>query len=78
MKKILLLFAFLFISNKSISQDFTKKEIKRFEKVLKRSNSKIRNFDKNSLVSVEKLNNGDVEGLIENALFLISYTIVRP
>ena len=76
MKKILLLFAFLFISNKSISQDFTKKEIKRFEKVLKRSNSKIRNFDKNSLVSVEKLNNGDVEGLIENALFMAGFEVV--
>ena len=75
MKNYILLFL-LIIPIISFSQNFTKKEIKRFDKVLKRSNSAIRTFDKNSLVSVEKLSNGTVEGEIENALFMAGFEVV--
>tara|TARA_R110001632_G_scaffold146124_1_gene263023 strand:+ start:5557 stop:6069 length:513 start_codon:yes stop_codon:yes gene_type:complete len=60
----------------AFSQSFTKKEIKRFEKVLKRSNSSIRDFKKESLVSVEKIGNPSLEGLIENALFMAGFEVV--
>ena len=74
MKKLLVLM--LIIPLISFGQDFTKKEIKRFEKVLKRSNSKIKEFNKNALVSVEKLKNSELEGVIENALFMSGFNVV--
>jgi hypothetical protein len=74
MKKVLILMFLLPLT--VYSQNFTKKEIKRFEKVLKRSSAMIKEFDKNSLVSVERLSSPDMEGLIENALFMAGYEVV--
>jgi hypothetical protein len=66
----------LFIPFFGICQDFTKTETKRLEKVLERSSAKISSFNKNSLISVEKLNSPEVEGLIENALFTAGFKVV--
>ncbi len=74
MRKLLILFLLLPLT--SFPQDFTQKEIKRFEKVLKRSNSTIREFEKNSLVSVERIGNSEIEGLIENALSKAGFEVV--
>ena len=66
----------LFFPLISFSQDFNKKELKRIDKILKRSKSAIRNFDKNAFISVQKLNNGELEALIENALFIAGFEII--
>lgn len=74
MKKVLLLFAILPFC--SFAQDFSNKELKRMKPVLKRSTVKVRNFDAKALVSVEKLNNTEIEGLVENALFMAGFNVV--
>lgn len=74
MRKLLILF--LLFSLTSFSQDFTQKEVKRFEKVLKRSTSAISEFEKNSLVSVERVGNSEIEGLIEKALSKGGFEVV--
>lgn len=72
----------LFNSFFSYSQDFSKQEIQRVEKVLKRSNSVIREFNTISLVngksiiSVEQVGNTEIEGLIETALFRSGFELV--
>ncbi len=76
MKKFLLLIALIIIPLITYSQNFTKKEIKRIEKVLKKSNSKIRGFDKNSLISVEKIGNSEIEADIETAFFMAGFEVV--
>jgi hypothetical protein len=76
MKKILLLIALIIIPLITYSQEFTTKEIKRIEKVLKKSNSKIRGFNKNSLISVEKIGNSEIEADIETALFMAGFKVV--
>jgi hypothetical protein len=75
MKRIVF-FLILLIPTASFSQNFTKKEIKRFKKVLKRSNSMIRDFDKEALISIERIGNAEIEGLIENALFMSGFEVV--
>jgi len=74
MRKLLILFLLLPLI--SFTQDFTQKEIKRFEKVLKRSNSTISEFEKNSLVSVERIGNSEIEGLIEDVLLKAGFEVV--
>ena len=68
MKKLKILFVIICLSPVITSAQFSKKELKTIKKVLKRSSSAIRNFKSESLISIERLNNPDLEGLIENAL----------
>lgn len=75
MRKLLIIPIFL-ICTTVFSQGFSKDEIRRLEKVLKRSNSAIRDFDQNSLISVERTGNEELEGLIENALFVNGFEVV--
>jgi hypothetical protein len=75
-KKILLLIALIIIPLTAQSQDFTKKEIKRIKKILKKSNSKIRGFNKNSLISVENIGNSEIEADIETAFFMAGFEVV--
>lgn len=58
------------------SQDFTQKEIKRFDKILKRSSSRIKDFNKDAYISIERLGNSEIEGLVENALFMSGFEVV--
>lgn len=58
------------------AQGFSKKEVNRLEKVLKRSNSQVRGFDPKSLVSVERMGNDELEGMVENALFTAGFEVV--
>jgi hypothetical protein len=74
--KSLLTIALLIIPFFGFSQNFTKSEVNRFDKVLKRSNSLIREFDKNALVSVERIGNPEIEGMVETALFRSGFNVV--
>lgn len=69
---LLILFPFSTI----FGQDFTKKEEKRMKSILKKSSSSIRDFNKNSLMSIERTSNENVEALLENALFSAGFKVV--
>jgi hypothetical protein len=75
MKKLLLVITVLssFFSN---GQEFSSKEEKRMGPVLKRSTSTIRSFNKDALISIERTNYPEIEGLVENALFTAGLKVV--
>ncbi len=75
MKKIILIL-FCFISINLFSQDFSAKEQRRLNAVLKRSTSTIRGFDKTALISIEKTSYPEMEADIENALFTAGFKVV--
>lgn len=75
MKSYLLLFA-VFLSLCVKGQDFSNKEERRMGPVLKRSNSTIRNFNKDALISVERTTSNEIEGMVENALFTAGFQVV--
>lgn len=78
MNKHISLLLFLFISTLNIcfSQEFSKKELKRMKPILKRSTSNFKDFNKEALISVEKTNNEEIDGLVENALFSGGFQVV--
>jgi len=76
MKNIVLFASFFLILSGVYAQEFSKKEVKALEKVLKRSNYSIRDFQKNSLISIERDGNNEIEGMIENALFMAGFNVV--
>ena len=73
--KIIIAILFLF-SIVTQGQEFSKKDEKRLGPVLKRSSSTIRGFNKDALISMEKTNYPEIEGLVENALFTVGLQVV--
>lgn len=64
------------VISKGISQEFSDKELRRMNPVLKRSTSTIRGFNKDALISIEKTNYQEIEGFVENALFTAGFQVV--
>lgn len=81
MKNFALVFLF-FVPLFSFSQDFSRQEIQRIEKVLKRSITVLREFNPaslingKSLISVEMSGNPEIEEYVENALFRSGFEVV--
>lgn len=69
---ILILFSFKI----TYCQEFTSKEFKKMRPILKRSAWNIRGFKKDALISIEKSDLPEIEGLVENALFSGGFEVV--
>ncbi len=64
------------ITFSSYGQNFSNKDIKRMQPVLKRSQCVVRDFNKSALISIERTNNPPLEGHIESAFFKAGFTVV--